>query len=54
MKDPFNICIVDDDDIYQLLSLATPYMELIEELTLTEMLNFHFGFKQLLVEVLKN
>ncbi len=32
--------------VYQYLSLATPYMELIEDLTLTEMIGFHFKFKK--------
>jgi ABC-type multidrug transport system ATPase subunit len=32
---------------YQQLSIATPYMELIEEMTATELLNFHSTFKQL-------
>jgi len=36
---------VDDEDVFQDLSIATPYLELIEELTLTELINFHFSFK---------
>lgn len=36
---------ISGDDIYQYMSLATPYMELVEEFTLIEMLKFHFGFK---------
>jgi ABC-type multidrug transport system ATPase subunit len=40
------------DDVYQYLSLAAPYLELIEEFTLEEQLNFHFQFKKTLLETL--
>jgi ABC-type multidrug transport system ATPase subunit len=33
--------------IFQFLSIVAPYQELIEEFTLSEMLKFHFSFKQL-------
>lgn len=33
------------EDIYQQLTIAAPYMELIEEFTLREMIAFHFKFK---------
>jgi ABC-type multidrug transport system ATPase subunit len=33
------------ENIFQQLSLAAPYMELIEEFTLREMIQFHFKFK---------
>jgi ABC-type multidrug transport system ATPase subunit len=36
---------VEADDVYQHLSLAAPYLELIEEFTLSEMIDFHFKFK---------
>lgn len=36
------------DHLYKYLSVAAPYMELIEELTLTEMLTFHFKFTDFL------
>lgn len=36
------------DDIFQKLTIAAPYVELIEEFTLREMLAFHFKFKPLL------
>ncbi len=36
---------VEAEDIYQYLSLAAPYLELIEEFTLAEMIDFHFKFK---------
>lgn len=38
--------IVPVEDIYQRLSIATPYMDLIEEFTLKELLQFHFKFKK--------
>jgi ABC-type multidrug transport system ATPase subunit len=36
---------LDAENIYQHLSLAAPYLELIEEFTLSEMIDFHFRFK---------
>lgn len=36
------------EEVYQHISLAAPYLELIEEFTLTEMINFHFQFKNYL------
>lgn len=33
------------DDLYRYISIAAPYMELIEEFTLSEMIDFHFRFK---------
>jgi ABC-type multidrug transport system ATPase subunit len=35
------------EKVYQLLSLTAPYLELIEEFTLAEMLEFHIRFKPL-------
>ncbi len=35
------------EQIYKEISIAAPYMELIEEFTLQEMLHFHFRFKKL-------
>jgi len=37
--------IVDPDDFYKELTYAAPYLDLIEEFTLNELLNFHFKFK---------
>jgi len=34
-----------DAEVYQHISIATPYMELIDEFTLEEMVSFHFSFK---------
>lgn len=36
---------VEIDEVYKYLALAAPYLELIEEFTLTEMIDFHFKFK---------
>ncbi|WP_312791286.1 ATP-binding cassette domain-containing protein [Sphingobacterium sp.] len=40
--------ILSIDQIYQELSLAAPYIELIEEFTLAELIDFHFKFKKYL------
>lgn len=45
---------VEIDDVFQHLSLAAPYLELIEEFTLSEMLDFHFKFKPYITGVNKN
>jgi len=37
---------VEATEVFSYLSLAAPYLELIEEFTLTEMVDFHFKFKQ--------
>ncbi|MGI4806334.1 MAG: ABC transporter ATP-binding protein [Janthinobacterium lividum] len=34
------------EEVYQHISLAAPYLELIEEFSLIEMINFHFQFKK--------
>jgi len=34
------------EDVYSCISIAAPYLELIEEYTLTEMIQFHFRFKK--------
>lgn len=39
---------IDADDIYQYLSIAAPYLELIEEFTLAEQIRFHFTHKRFL------
>ncbi len=36
------------EDVFKKLSWAAPYIELIEEFTLIELINFHFRFKPLL------
>jgi ABC-type multidrug transport system ATPase subunit len=37
--------VVPASEIYNSISIATPYMDLIEEFTLEEMVKFHFSFK---------
>lgn len=39
---------VSSDNIYQHVSICAPYLELIEEMTLEEFLDFHHGFKPFL------
>ena len=39
--------VVEGSDVFEHLSIATPYMDLIEEFTLLEMVEFHFKFKKL-------
>ncbi len=47
-----NECIdLNPDDAYRYLSMAAPYVELIEEMTAKEFLHFHSRFKSLLKEV---
>lgn len=40
---------IDREKIYQQISIATPYLELIEELTIKESIDFHFKFKKPIV-----
>ena len=40
--------IIPTENFYQSTSFCAPYVELIEEMKLTEFLNFHFSFKKLL------
>jgi ABC-2 type transport system ATP-binding protein len=40
--------VIPPDQVYRLLSLAAPYLELIEEMTATELLTFHHSFKPFL------
>jgi ABC-type multidrug transport system ATPase subunit len=42
---------ISSENIFQSLSLAAPYLELIEEMTLKEFLEFHNRFKPLLGEI---
>ena len=37
----------DSDEVYQLISYAAPYIEMVEEMTLTEIIEFHTHFKPL-------
>jgi ABC-type multidrug transport system ATPase subunit len=45
---------VEIDQVYKYLSLAAPYLELIEEFTLSEMIGFHFKFKPYKAGIDKN
>ena len=36
---------LDAEELFESLTIAAPYLELIEELTLSEMIDFHFKFK---------
>ena len=38
---------MDSDTVYQYVAYAAPYIELIEEMTLTEIIDFHAAFKPL-------
>lgn len=38
---------ITSENIFQHVSIATPYLELYEEFTLNEILDFHFKFKQI-------
>ena len=37
---------LDSESVFRSVSIATPYMELIDEFTLTEQLRFHFAIKE--------
>jgi len=37
---------IDQEKVFAQLSMAAPYLELIEEFTLTELIDFHFRFKK--------
>ncbi|QQL48853.1 ABC transporter ATP-binding protein [Mucilaginibacter ginkgonis] len=49
-----NNLIIPQENIFQHLSIAAPYLELIEEFTLSEMVDFHFKFKPYLPGIDKN
>ena len=38
--------LIPEDEAYKQVSIATPYMDLIEEFTLQEQIDFHFRFKK--------
>lgn len=42
--------IISEEKIYSYVSYAAPYIELIEEFTLREIIEFHFRFKKILLE----
>lgn len=38
--------LLNPENVFEYLSMAAPYLELIEELTLRELIDFHFRFKK--------
>lgn len=46
-----NAAVINPDQIHQYFAIATPYLELIEEMSALEFLSFHSQFKPLLSEV---
>ena len=40
--------VIPNNEVYRSISFCAPGMELVEELTLTEFLNFHFSFKKII------
>jgi ABC-type multidrug transport system ATPase subunit len=46
-----NETIVPIEEVFQYFTIASPYLELVEEMTLIEMIEFHFSFKGRLQEL---
>jgi ABC-type multidrug transport system ATPase subunit len=44
----FNGKIIPAEEVFTYLAIAAPYLELVEDFTLQEMVKFHFSFKSLL------
>ena len=42
---------ISGNDAYKHISIATPYLELIEEMTATELLSFHSTFKSFFIQI---
>ncbi len=42
---------ISSEDIYQHISITAPYLELIEEMSVTEFLQFHASFKPLMLSI---
>ncbi len=42
---------LENEDIYRYVSICAPYLEVVEEMTLIEFLNFHSGFKPFLSSI---
>ena len=40
-----------NEEVYQLVSICAPYLEVVEEMTLKEFLEFHRGFKPFLKDI---
>lgn len=39
------------EEVFQYFSIASPYLELVEEMSLTEMIEFHFSFKDKIQQI---
>lgn len=46
-----NEVTIEPENIFNFVSICAPYLELIEEMTLVEFLEYHFAFKQKLLEI---
>lgn len=46
-----NNALIDNEKIFQHVSICAPYLEVIEEMTLNEFLQFHHGFKPFLPDI---
>ncbi len=42
---------ITSDNVYRQISICAPYLEVVEEMTLVEFLNFHSGFKPFLSSI---
>jgi ABC-type multidrug transport system ATPase subunit len=42
---------IESENVYQYISMAAPYLELVEEMTVTEFLQFHSVFKPLMIPI---
>ncbi|MCZ2224244.1 MAG: ATP-binding cassette domain-containing protein [Chitinophagales bacterium] len=47
----FNNNKITTDNIYQYISIAAPYLDLIDEMSVTEFLQFHSSFKKLILPI---
>lgn len=45
---------IDPDEIYRFVSIAAPYLDLIEDYSLRELLDFHFSLKPLIGQINKS
>jgi len=42
---------IKNEELYKFISIATPYLELVEEMTAKEMLGFHAKFKSFIIDI---
>lgn len=45
-----NGAVIEEENIYKQFNVAAPYMELVEEFTLAELIDFHFKFVPIIVQ----